>query len=122
VLDDPARRSHVPTDLPAAYFLENKRQYRHRKLLLSVTITISNYYSLYQLRFLTVTTIIIRQGFESIDAQTFADWGVDFLKEDSCYADEHDKMLALAQYRRMRDALNKTGRHVFFSLCGWHTW
>ena len=117
MLDDPARRSHVSTDLPAAYFLENERQYRHRKLLLSLTIP-----TIIILLSLTIPSIITRQGFESIDAQTFADWGVDFLKEDSCYADEHDKMLAMAQYRRMRDALNKTGRHIFFSLCGWHTW
>ncbi len=22
----------------------------------------------------------------------------------------------------MRDALNKTGRHIYFSLCGWNSW
>lgn len=56
-----------------------------------------------------------------MDAQTFADWGVDYLKEDSCFSISGRKE-ALAQYRRMRDALNQTGRHIFFSLCGWHAW
>jgi len=32
----------------------------------------------------------------------------------------NDQALAVAQYGRMRDALNKTGRPITFSLCGWH--
>ncbi|EKX46356.1 hypothetical protein GUITHDRAFT_70739 [Guillardia theta CCMP2712] len=60
-------------------------------------------------------------GTEELDAQTFADWGIDYLKEDSCNAtQEHEG--ALDEYRKMRDALNKTGRPIYFSLCGWHTW
>jgi len=61
-------------------------------------------------------------GFEGVDAETFASWGVDFLKEDSCYADSDHHDVAIADYMRMRDALNATGRPIFFSLCGWHTW
>ena len=60
-------------------------------------------------------------GFETIDAQTFADWGVDFLKEDSCYSPDVPEV-AFQQYGLMRDALIKTGRPIFFSLCGWHDW
>lgn len=61
------------------------------------------------------------QDHEDIDAQTFADWGVDYVKEDSCNApSDHDT--AFAQYGKMRDALNKTGRHIYFSLCGWNNW
>jgi len=60
-------------------------------------------------------------GYESIDAQTFADWGVDYLKEDSCYATQ-DHGVAFHEYGLMRDALNKTGRHIYFSLCGWNAW
>ena len=61
------------------------------------------------------------KGFEDLDAQTYASWGVDYLKEDSCYAGQgHEE--AFAQYAKMRDALNATGRPVYFSLCGWNAW
>jgi alpha-galactosidase len=61
------------------------------------------------------------EGHEWVDAQTFADWGVDYVKEDSCNAPkDHDK--AFEQYRIMRDALNATGRPIYFSLCGWKAW
>jgi len=61
------------------------------------------------------------QGYESIDARTYASWGVDYLKEDSCNAsDDHDT--AFQQYGTMRDALAATGRPIYFSLCGWHPW
>jgi len=61
------------------------------------------------------------EGYEKIDATTYASWGVDYLKEDSCYAtQDHDA--AFAQYATMRDALNSTGRHIYFSLCGWNSW
>ena len=37
-------------------------------------------------------------GNETLDAQTFADWGVDYLKEDNCYSstgpDDFSKSLA----------------------------
>jgi len=59
--------------------------------------------------------------YESIDAQTYASWGVDYLKEDSCYASS-DHQTAFDEYGTMRDALNSTGRPIYFSLCGWHTW
>ncbi|CAJ1371411.1 unnamed protein product [Effrenium voratum] len=58
---------------------------------------------------------------EEIDAQTYAAWGVDYLKEDSCNAST-DHETAFAEYGRMRDALNASGRPVLFSLCGWNSW
>jgi len=61
------------------------------------------------------------QGFETIDAQTYAYWGVDFLKEDSCNAPDVPSV-AFKQYATMRDALNATGRKILFSLCGWRNW
>eukprot|EP00047_Mylnosiga_fluctuans_P005731 m.242349 g.242349 ORF g.242349 m.242349 type:complete len:400 (+) comp14019_c0_seq1:32-1231(+) len=61
------------------------------------------------------------QGYEAIDAETFADWGVDYLKEDSCSASDNHG-IAFEQYGLMRDALNKTGREIYFSLCGWNAW
>jgi len=61
------------------------------------------------------------QDHEEIDARTYAEWGVDYLKEDSCFATtDHDA--AFLQYGKMRDALNATGRPIFFSLCGWNDW
>src|SRR5689334_6207234 len=53
---------------------------------------------------------------EEIDAQTFADWGVDYLKYDNCNNQGVDAKL---RYTRMRDALLKTGRPIVFSLCEW---
>jgi alpha-galactosidase len=57
---------------------------------------------------------------EALDAQTFADWGVDYLKEDNCNAQggADDKDVAFAQFGLMRDSLNATGRPIFFSVCG----
>ena len=56
-------------------------------------------------------------GYEEIDAQTFADWGVDFLKYDFCYvpAGVDGPML----YHRMGQALRSTGHPILFSLCEW---
>ena len=61
------------------------------------------------------------QGYEKIDAETYASWGCDYLKEDSCNAPT-DHETAFKQYGIMRDALNATGRHIFFALCGWSNW
>jgi hypothetical protein len=65
------------------------------------------------------------QGYEQLDAQTYADFGVDYVKEDSCNAPQ-DHQTAFAQYSLMRDALNASGlaagRPIFFSLCGWESW
>jgi len=60
-------------------------------------------------------------NYEMVDAKTYASWGVDYLKEDSCYATQ-DHEQAFAEYGKMRDALNATGRPIFFSLCGWEDW
>lgn len=43
------------------------------------------------------------------------------MKEDSCSASQ-DHNTAFAEYGKMRDALNATGRHIYFSLCGWNSW
>ena len=55
-------------------------------------------------------------GYEKIDAQTYAEWGVDYLKYDNC----HNEMIpAKSRYPFMRDALNSTGRPIYFSMCEW---
>ncbi|MFD4674276.1 NPCBM/NEW2 domain-containing protein [Lentzea sp. NPDC058450] len=53
---------------------------------------------------------------EEIDAQTFADWGVDYLKYDNC---NNEGRPALERYTRMRDALRATGRPIVYSICEW---
>lgn len=55
------------------------------------------------------------------DAQYFADAGADYVKEDSCCGSQTPSV-AFADYARMRDALNATGRHIYFALCGWEDW
>jgi len=56
-------------------------------------------------------------GYEDIDAQTYASWDVDYLKYDNC--DNTAAMLPQQRYPVMRDALNKTGRPILFSMCEW---
>ena len=46
---------------------------------------------------------------ETTDAQTWADWGIDYLKYDKCQGD-------LSRFAVMRDALKKTGRPIFYSI------
>jgi len=55
-------------------------------------------------------------GHEQIDAETFAEWGVDYLKYDNCHTDGSRPE---NRYPKMRNALLKTGRPIFYSLCEW---
>lgn len=55
-------------------------------------------------------------GMEAIDAQSYADWGVDYLKYDNCYKDHG---IPQNRYKQMAEALQQTGREVFYSLCEW---
>lgn len=54
-------------------------------------------------------------GHEALDAQTFASWGVDYLKYDWCNAD-HDGVSRRAGFTRMRQALDATARPIVFSI------
>ncbi|TDV35299.1 NPCBM/NEW2 domain-containing protein [Actinophytocola oryzae] len=56
-------------------------------------------------------------GHEQQDANTFASWGVDYLKYDNC--GDHLGQSAQDRYTRMRDALLATGRPILFSICEW---
>jgi len=61
-------------------------------------------------------------GHEEQDAATFASWGVDFVKEDWCHTEGEN---ARQVYRKMSDAIRKTGRPVILSMCEWgdnHPW
>ena len=57
-------------------------------------------------------------GFEEQDARTFAEWGVDYLKYDYCNAPA-DADTAKARYKRMADALSKSGREIALGVCEW---
>jgi alpha-galactosidase len=63
-------------------------------------------------------------GHETTDANSFASWGVDYLKYDNCYSDGVNQTSnggpsAQSRYTTMRDALAATGRPILFSLCDW---
>lgn len=51
------------------------------------------------------------------DAETFAEWGVDYLKYDYCYKPDHIPGEIL--YKRMSTALRNCGRDIMFSACNW---
>jgi alpha-galactosidase len=57
-------------------------------------------------------------GHEKQDAETFAYWGIDFVKYDWCSGDkvyQPDEMQGA--YKKMSDDLKATGRPILFSLC-----
>jgi alpha-galactosidase len=56
-------------------------------------------------------------GYEIKDANTYAIWSIDYLKFDTCSTNGTP---AIVEYSIMRDALNATGRPIFFSLSGMH--
>jgi alpha-galactosidase len=67
-------------------------------------------------------------GHEEQDAQTYADWGIDYLKYDLCSYlpymrqkapndDEARTKLMRDAYEKMHQALLKTGRPIVYSLC-----
>lgn len=51
------------------------------------------------------------------DAETFAEWGVDYLKYDYCY--KPDAANGPNLYKRMAMALRNCGRDIVFSACNW---
>jgi len=55
---------------------------------------------------------------EAQDAQTWAAWGIDYLKFDWCSAKDVYKDEEMpAVYKKMGDALKATGRPIVFSIC-----
>jgi alpha-galactosidase len=56
-------------------------------------------------------------GHEYQDARQYANWGVDYLKEDWCSTLPGQS--SEASYTLMRDALAATGRPIVFSICEW---
>ena len=56
-------------------------------------------------------------GHEYQDAQQYANWGVDYLKEDWC--NTLPGQSSESSYTLMREALKATGRPIVFSICEW---
>lgn len=56
------------------------------------------------------------KGFEREDAESYAEWGVDYLKYDWCNTTGQDPV---ESYTLMRDELFRAGRPVVFSICDW---
>jgi alpha-galactosidase len=57
-------------------------------------------------------------GHEKQDAETFAQWGMDFVKYDWCSGDEVYKPEEMqSAYKKMSDDLKATGRPILYSLC-----
>ncbi len=54
---------------------------------------------------------------EFTDAETFAEWGVDYLKYDYCY--HSTATPGYIAYKRMGLALANCGRDILFSACSW---
>jgi alpha-galactosidase len=54
------------------------------------------------------------------DANSYASWGVEFVKMDWCNTDINGTQLdPKIQYPEMSKALNKTGKPIFFNSCEW---
>jgi alpha-galactosidase len=56
-------------------------------------------------------------GYFDIDAQTFADWGIDLLKFDDCYISDEQQRSPWLDYTKMSAALNATGKPIVYSIC-----
>jgi len=55
-------------------------------------------------------------GYEEVDADTYAGWGVDYVKVDWCHS---DSLSAPVQYAKFRKAFDATGRDMVLSICEW---
>ncbi|KAK8792780.1 hypothetical protein WA158_004944 [Blastocystis sp. Blastoise] len=55
-------------------------------------------------------------GFEEVDANTYAEWGVDYLKYDNC---NNEGIIPEHRYPPMADAFKNAKRTMFLSMCEW---
>ncbi len=56
------------------------------------------------------------RGYEFQDAQTYAKWGIDYLKYDWCNT---ESLNAEGAYKTITAALRKAGRPIVLSICEW---
>lgn len=63
--------------------------------------------------------------FEEKDAQRYAEWEIDFVKQDYCWTTTENwwkpapQSVGMFRYTKFRDALLKTGRPMVYSQCSW---
>lgn len=57
-------------------------------------------------------------GYEEIDAKTYAEWGVDVVKCDYCYAPD-DVETAKMRYKALADAFAAAGNNTMLYICEW---
>lgn len=57
-------------------------------------------------------------GYEEIDAKTYAEWGVDVVKCDYCYAPD-DVETAKKRYKALADAFAAVGNNTMLYICEW---
>ncbi len=57
--------------------------------------------------------------YEYVDAETFSEWGVDYLKYDFCHFPVYDHEQCWLFFRRMGAALAGCGRPILFAACNW---
>lgn len=60
-------------------------------------------------------------GHEEIDAQSLAEWEVDYFKYDNCFNDGQygTPLISYNRYQKMSEALLNTGRDIVYSMCNW---
>ncbi|EED15485.1 alpha-galactosidase, putative [Talaromyces stipitatus ATCC 10500] len=60
-------------------------------------------------------------GYETVDANTFASWGVDYLKYDNCNnnGQSGSQAASSARYNAMEKALAASGRNILYAICNW---
>ncbi|KAF8251493.1 glycoside hydrolase [Wilcoxina mikolae CBS 423.85] len=64
-------------------------------------------------------------GHEMSDAQTFADWGADYLKYDNCWSDGNNNVIYYpnedpsTRFRAMATALQAASRPIVYGICQW---
>ncbi|PVI05616.1 glycoside hydrolase family 27 protein [Periconia macrospinosa] len=68
------------------------------------------------------------EGHEEQDAKQLAEWGIDYWKHDNCFTPCNGPVVQTCPnpagntktwYVKMRDALEKSGSPIFYSLCNW---
>ncbi|QRV77914.1 glycoside hydrolase family 27 protein [Ceratobasidium sp. AG-Ba] len=59
--------------------------------------------------------------YERIDAKTYAEWGIDYLKYDNCYNQGRSgtPLISFQRYANMSRALGESGRAILYSMCNW---
>lgn len=60
-------------------------------------------------------------GYEDVDAKTYAEWGIDYLKYDNCFnaGQAGSQELSYARYAAMANALQATDRPIHYAICNW---